>query len=123
MSRVLAIALPLLLGSFASCLGAGCQVLNAGPKMIQATIEFQNILAEKMIGQIDFTQMTANAGAKVSDPRFSMRTIVGPCFVFDVELALAGADLDANIAGAGGGEAARNVEGKPPSDGRSDDGG
>lgn len=101
----------------------GCSVLNTGPDMVKATIAFQTILAEKMIGQIDFTQMTANAGAKVSDPRFSMRTIVGPCFVFDVELALAGADLDASIAGAGVGRAARNVEGNPPSDGRSDEGG
>lgn len=92
----------------------GCAVLNSGPDMVQATIEFQKILAEKMIGQIDFTQMTAGAGANVSDPRFSVRTIVGPCFVFDMELALAGADLSANITGAGVGTAARNVEGNPP---------
>lgn len=92
----------------------GCAVLNSGPKMVDATIEFQKVLATEMIGQIDFTQLTANAGANISDPRFSMRTVVGPAFVFDVTLALEGADLEANIAGAGVGKAARNVEGNPP---------
>ncbi len=95
-------------------LAFGCSVLESGPMMMKQTAESVEKVIDKALDQIDFAQLTANAGAKISDPRFAVHGYFCTGVVYRLNLELIGADMDVAVAGAGVGEAARNVEGNPP---------
>jgi len=99
------------------CLSA-CAVLESGPMMMRETAKSVEKVIDKALDQIDFTQLTANAGAKISDPRFAVHGYFCTGVVYRMNLELIGADMDVGVAGAGVGAAARNVEGLPPDSAR-----
>ncbi len=98
---------------FGSCI-LGCAVFESGPMMMKATSDNIAKVIEQALAQMDMTQMTANAGAKINDPRFSVHGHFATGVIYRVNVELIGADMDVAVAAAGVGDAARNVEGNPP---------
>ena len=92
----------------------GCAILDSGPAMMKATTEQVSIVFREALSQMDWTQITATGGARISDPRFAIHGYVATGVVYRMNLELIGADMNAGISGAGVGTAARNVEGNPP---------
>lgn len=107
-------AISLLLTGFAA---GGCAAIESGPLMMRQTAESVEKVIDKALDQIDFTQLTANAGAKISDPRFAVHGYFCTGVVYRMNMDLIGADMEVAVAGAGVGDAARNVEGQPPTNG------
>ena len=93
---------------------SGCSVLESGPMMMKQTAKSVEKVIDKALDQINFAQLTANAGATISDPRFAVHGYFCTGVVYRMNLELIGADMSVAVAGAGVGEAARNVEGNPP---------
>ncbi len=96
--------------------GTGCAVFESGPLMMKQTGAMVEKVMTAGLEQLQISQMTANADAAINDPRFRVHGFFGTGVRYEMYVELVGADMSVDVAAAGVGRAARNVERDPPAE-------
>jgi hypothetical protein len=84
-------------------MSTGCAAFNAGPKMMNTIGEGAISIGTTLASKMNPTDMTAQTGGTISDPRFTFKGHVATGVVFDFTAQLVGADLEYDIMAGGQG--------------------